>query len=223
MDVYPDDGGYCTGGGNKNKSEPRTPTSFVIFGGTWGDSVENNINIEGPEVSEQMPNWEKANPYNLTQYESIKYPGTLYDSKGDVTAKLRQANLFESLSPDENILIIGYSGGADSALIYAANNPVAALVLLDPSASGNMNMEGSQSLSFDYAVELITDLANNGTRIVLVDDNGQFGNGSKFMSDNILFIEISPVIRPHHSFGNDGTNGNYELINQCWDFIMNGN
>ncbi|MBI9049668.1 MAG: alpha/beta hydrolase [Anaerolineaceae bacterium] len=205
------------------------PDSYVVAGGTYSDKINNAAAKPGPPVLSQLPNWDSKNPYNLSKYEPVQYPGNITDEMGNqLTAKYAQSLELEQRALSVDVAIIGYSGGGDSALIYAENHQVAGLVLLDPTGTGNMRLDGSQGLSPESAKDLMLKLANEDqVRIVLVDDSGKYRDYSSELnsSDNILYIGPDSESREHWSenvYTGSGTNASTELINQSWDFLMTG-
>ncbi len=210
----------------KKAFAPRSPSSFVVAGGTVSDKVDNAAALPGTPVGQALPKWDTTNNYNLKHYDHVDYLGNKTDDAGIVTtAKYRQMTDLEKLALDVDVAIIGYSGGGDSALMYAKKHQVAGLVLLDPTGSGSLtgkvNPLPSDSLEYDSTVALINKLASEqGVRIVLVDDSGRFKDAN-FTNQNILYIASSSD-RPHYAENGTGTNGNTALIARAWNFLMTG-
>ena len=105
--------------------EQNSPSQTILFGGSSG-----NISEPGPEVELQIPAWLVDGDGNIIPKDQlIRYDGN----------KVRTAIFAdkEKLLPDQSVILIGYSAGTESALIYARlrlekGQMVDTIVLLGP-------------------------------------------------------------------------------------------
>ncbi len=213
------------------KNEPIN--NIAIASGTYGKDADPNE--PGPLPEDQVHFWIKDAKGRTINVFTEQYVGTLYDkndpTRVEIFAKYRQMLNIAALSLDGNTAVIGYSGGADSALIYAENHPIAALVLIDPTFSGRMNHDGSRQL-FDFTgYAMINDLAERGVKVVVVDDGGNMDTGEMFKKEgtfheNIYFVPYGENgSRPHYTdqyADRSGSNTNPALIENSWNFINTG-
>lgn len=123
---------YC--GTACTSTSPVTPTPaatrIVLFGGSQGTG---NLDLAGPSPECQTPVWSDIADF------VVGYPGTQTpDPTTQFTGKRLQALNAGQVMP--NTLLIGYSAGADSALIYAYDNRatgnIKGVVLLDGELDG---------------------------------------------------------------------------------------
>ena len=132
-----------------------------------------------------------------------------------------QYNAQNALSADGNIVIIGYSAGADSALILAAENidRVVGLVMLGPTFTGATQADGSGDLKQE-APTMIAQLVNEGVKVILVDDNGSLGFDANTFGEGSSYTYIAPTSSRLH-YGENGTNSSSSLYNSVWTDLMN--
>jgi pimeloyl-ACP methyl ester carboxylesterase len=129
--------------------------NILLFGGAYGAKW---ITQEGPEVKDQLPH------FNQIATESVKYPGS----------KRAQAGSVKGNYDNVDLLIIGYSAGADAALMYADNHSgsIKGVGLLAPSMSGTMP-EGGEPGGGDLRLQwkgIVDKLLTGGTHIYLLVD-----------------------------------------------------
>ena len=123
---------YCGTACTSTSSVTPTPaaTRIVLFGGSLGTG---NLDLAGPSPECQTPVWSDIADF------VVGYPGTQTpDPTTQFTGKRLQALNAGQVMP--NTLLIGYSAGADSALIYAYDNRatgnIKGVVLLDGELDG---------------------------------------------------------------------------------------
>jgi hypothetical protein len=195
----------------------------VINGGSQGPYA--SIESEGPEVTEQMPIWTEYNPMGSKMYLN-KHPGNQINpfTKNEETTKYRQTRDIEEKKLDGSSIIIGFSSGADSAIMYAEDNPVAGLILLAPTYTGAKNADGTKELNKDMAITMLDDIAKTGVRIVIVQDPDNIRvSQSDFESENIWVINYP---NPHYEIPNSNhlaLNTDKDLRDDCWAFVTADN
>ena len=191
-------------------------TETLVHGGTKGPGTED---YQGPPVEEQMPTWQ-FNPWSNAVH-STRYPGSLFDSDGNrlESAKWRQSNASHALSLDGSVVVVGYSGGADSALVYSQYNSVSGLILIGPTFSGAVNRSQDSTLNKEEGIKKINDLANNGVKIVIVDDGLYLLTKDMFPSPNIELIDYRGGNHYSDNIGIRALNTDPTLLERAWDFI----
>jgi YD repeat-containing protein len=141
---------------------PNLPSNVLLFGGL-GPSLD--VNTDGPDPQDQLPY------FSQIATESEPYP----------RSKQTQANNMSIY--DDEVLIIGYSAGADAALIYANDymntHPnqvqeegrwkITGVALLEPTGTGTMSGGGSLATEWN---SIIDRLLQGGTDIYYLNDNG---------------------------------------------------
>jgi RHS repeat-associated protein len=147
--------------------------SIMVFGGS---NLE-NINEPGPDVPIQMPVWITDQNGNLISTRAqIRYPGS----------KSAQANSAKGLSEQSDVVLICYSAGTESCLMYAKwrmehNQGVEAVVLLGPTFK-SVNENGA-NLSFTEPdgggwSAYIDILLVNGADVYVLDDGPLYQSGN---------------------------------------------
>ena len=149
------------------------PGDGVIF---FGGSDLRNINLPGPNPFDDTLIWttdQAGSPVNV-----VPYPGSQYAEKDDgrpyvaVTGKTQQAINAQGLLPDDNVDLIAYSAGTESALMYAQwrlenGQDVNSIVLLGPTFE-------TSSMTFDEPnggwSGVMDDLISQGVNIYILDD-----------------------------------------------------
>jgi RHS repeat-associated protein len=194
-------------------------SNVVVSSGTYGKNA--NPNDPGPLPENQVGNWisdARKRGYNVSLHQ---YVGSTFTNEGkvDLPAKYRQLSSIEALNLDGNTVVIGYSGGADSALMYAENNPVSGLILLGPTNSGAMNQAMTRQLDDSTARDIINVLAERGVRVVVVDDDGSMKDFT--FHENVNYLPYDSK-RPHHGYPS-GTNSSLSLIQDAWNWILSDN
>lgn len=155
-----------------------------------------------------------------------KHPGNHINpfTKKEETTKYRQTRNIEEKTLDGSSIIIGYSSGADSAIMYAEDNPVAGLILLAPTYTGVKNEDGTKELDKYMGITMLDDIAKTGVKIVIVQDLDNIRvSQSDFESENIWVLNYPD---PHY----ENPNSNYSALNtdkdlrdDCWAFITSDN
>ena len=174
-------------------------TYIPAFGGVYVKDIENildtfifnpkitvlsgsdgiNLYNVGPLPQNQIPKY-LVTPFNDKVYP-IQYLGVSPDK--DIVGKREQANSI----PKDTEVIIGYSAGADAAIMYAYENidSIKAMIMFSPSFSGEIpdNFTGPSSLisntdKYGLSTEFIEDylqpLLEANIRIVWVADTNEF-------------------------------------------------
>lgn len=150
-------------------------SSNVIF---FGGSYPTDINIAGPSPYDQARIWTKDQ--SGKRVHVIPYPGNQYGEKDDgrpstVPGKTQQSIDAQGLLPDENVNLIAYSAGTESALMYALwrlenGQDVNSIVLLGPTFK-------TSSMNFDEPDGgwggVMDDLISQGVNIYVLDDDGR--------------------------------------------------
>ncbi|NIT61334.1 MAG: hypothetical protein GWN00_35550, partial [Aliifodinibius sp.] len=165
----------------------------LLFGGIG----PGGLNEPGPEPADQLPH------FNQIATEPVNYPGE--------GGKEQQALNVTGTYPSENkeLLIIGYSAGADAAMIYAKlfmdTHPekIEAVVLLAPTMSGSTANTLGGKLE-DHWKLILDELLLDGTDIYLLDDAHT----------------QEAVAPPSYGYSPPGTipgeTGDYHYVNQDW-------
>jgi hypothetical protein len=152
--------------GEVTSEPPNVPAEKVLLFGGLGPG---GLGPEGPPPKDQLPY------FNQIASESVRYPGELPGGKQ------RQAKNVRGNYTDVSLLIIGYSAGADAALIYAdgymRDHPkqeaagrwkITGVALLGPTMSGGMTSPGG-NLDARWS-SIMHKLLRGGTDIYLLDD-----------------------------------------------------
>ncbi|CAG0990738.1 hypothetical protein ANRL4_02454 [Anaerolineae bacterium] len=141
---------------------PSSQTPVIIF---FGGSDGVNLNTVGPDPKLQTPVW--VSIANL----SVQYPGTKRQQAA-------QAVGYEN----SKIIAIGYSAGADTALIFADNyrrtnsgtGRITGVGVLGGTMSGTM-MDGVTSLATVWQ-SVLNELLQSGANIYILDDKAAGGD-----------------------------------------------
>ena len=142
-----------------------SPTNIIVLGGSY---TTDRINEPGPDPSIQTPHFAAA-----ATIEPIQYPGSKQTQANNTHNEVNANNI------DGDLLIIGYSAGADSALIYAdrymREHPeekddwgITGIALLGPTMSGTMNEGGTLDAQWE---RIMNDLLAGGTNVYWLDDD----------------------------------------------------
>jgi len=155
---------------------PPAPTTIIPLSGKkavekllWG-GTSGNVNAKGPEPASQLSIW--SNWATTT----VQYPGTKRGQAGNVPVE----------TANESVVIsIGYSGGADSQLIWVnevletlgkENIDIQAIVLLGPTFTGSFtSSENGPGLNDEWK-RIFDELLMDGTNILVIDDNAAGGS-----------------------------------------------
>lgn len=146
-----------------------TPTSAItiFFGGSWGGTTPGtSITDPGPEPRCQTGIWTDIADLPL------RYPG----SKAD---HVRMAIGYENT----DVFVIGYSAGADSALMFAdkyladkaianTSGQITGVLLLGATLSGTMPSERGGGSLTDRWQEIVSSLISNRIPVYVYDDAG---------------------------------------------------
>jgi hypothetical protein len=198
--------------------EVHLPNRHVLFTGSY----INRITEPGPQPELQTPAWvERINALG----------GDAFQYLGSKTGQAQDA-LDMGLSGD--IAVIGYSSGADSAVIFAHQylmsgaGRITDLVILGGTMSGTL--PDSTALGDSWMCILI-DLLNSGTDVYVLDDAGHDVNDPEWAVFN-FFVEpngqntpgtyeyvLDP--RPHYdSQRGVGTNDDPQLVERIFNWIV---
>jgi hypothetical protein len=177
-----------------------TPTRITIF---LGGSIAGFPLVAGPLPACQSPIWVDGSDTNLPPPDSvIRYRAVVKDQQTNVITdggKMGQVNdafayIAQNNIQNPEILLIGYSAGADAALMFAdefvqnsANGRIVAVVMLGGTLSGYSEFrmagirntaEGSdQSTAANLYDEVVISALTGGIPILAFDDDsGQFGD-----------------------------------------------
>jgi len=150
------------------------PTVTVVLGGTYGQS--NGTDFEGPDPQENLSMWIDRNTI------TVKFPGNSSPGSGDgkyLQAEAANEQIIWFI--DYNIVIIGYSSGADAApmlgeiyydtKIGGAGN-VTDIAMLGPTFSGDT---GHGDLGQEWS-GLFDKLSRKGTDILVINDSAWGGD-----------------------------------------------
>lgn len=165
------------------------PTKTVFFAGSFGDGInpmtgKSYMEENGPVRETQTPFWDSIADY---WYE---YPG--HRNNGLNGKNLQADNAmadFQQLK-NYNLLVIGYSAGADTALIFAqkyyekidtegGSGNITGLALLGPTLSNpqvSSNDLAYSNLSTNWQNILNDLLVNRGTDVYILNDGGFAGD-----------------------------------------------
>ncbi|HUN22756.1 MAG TPA: hypothetical protein PK299_06450 [Anaerolineales bacterium] len=192
-----------------------------------------------------MPAWTvDGNGSYIPENNRIQYSGSHFEPTGEkddgrpanyvkVGGKYQQSQnaVNANLHPDEEIVIIGYSAGSSSSIMYARSRiengqPVSELVLLVPDFTGAKEPGSESTDGFEDWEDDIDYLIVNGVDVTVVDD-GIRDNGSQnyerpkctkcsvapgeFTYYDELLIHWNPADR---TFPNWGTNSSPKLRNE---------
>ncbi len=211
-------------------------SKIVFFAGSQGDGVDEitgvrNIELAGPARDTQTPVWDPLADY------WYQYPGYSGNS-GNLNGKNWHAEIamadFDQLK-NFNLLVIGYSAGADSALIFAqkyyekiddqkAPGNITGLALLGPTLS-NPTVEQADRNYFDLANRwrsTMDDLLfKRGSDIYVLNDSGPAGNSfssAGYTAPSNAKGRLNHVIRDNVYDGNTTTQQHitYEHLNPNW-------
>jgi hypothetical protein len=174
-----------------------TPSRITIF---FAGSIAGLPLIDGPLPLCQSPIWVDGSEPSLPVPDLvIPYFGAVLNSDGDVTSggKMGQVNdafAFIATIQNPEILLIGYSAGADAALMFAdefvqtnAGGRIAAVVMLGGTLSGYSEFRGTgirdirefadQSPAANLYDEVVISVLSDTVPILAFDDdNGQFSD-----------------------------------------------
>ena len=191
--------------------------SPVIF---FGGSDPTDPEKKGPLPQHQSQMW--TTDERGESIATIQYPG------GE-TAKADQAELARGYHPDETVDIIGYSGGTESALMYALwrlenGQPVNSAVLLGPtfetSTKNFDEPDGGWSAVLDT-------LLNAGVDVYVLDDGSPWNKNeaSKYKPPSTAtgsWVYDDRWFLKHHSSHprlRRGTNNDEELKDEIYDWL----
>lgn len=201
----------------------------IFFGGSY----PTNINIPGPLPKKQSPMWttdQSGSPLSV-----VPYPGNEYVENVDgklisiVPGKMQQAINAQGLLSDDNVNLIGYSSGTESALMYAEwrlenGQDVNSIVLLGPtfntSEMGFDNPDGGWGAVMDGLIE-------QGVNIYVFDDGLQQNVANGYVApvgENFgVYLYVPRVIwhyseHPKRPFG-QGTNNSPSLKKEIYSWL----
>jgi hypothetical protein len=156
-----------------NCTSTPTPTPLpklkIFFGGSWG---QDRITERGPNPAEQTPVW------NETADVVIQYPGSK-------TEHAKMVNIDDYANT--NLIVIGYSAGADSALIFAYAywqeqqkqgflGRITDIAVLGGTMTGNLIDGGNLATEWPH---ILNTLLGWGTDIYVLNDIDQAGTGGE--------------------------------------------
>jgi pimeloyl-ACP methyl ester carboxylesterase len=133
------------------------------------------------------------------------------------------------LAIEGNVVVIGYSAGADSALLYTSRHSnVIGLVLLGGTYSGSTERWEEGDIG-NLVPSTIDSMVASGKKVVVVDDKGDaanYGIGTT-SSGSYKFIGQDPS-RCHSSYvtgacaagATSYTNTSSDLWKETWDFLV---
>jgi len=148
-------------------------TAYILLGGSPGDASQIGPDENDPTTDAQTPTW-----YELVQPEHFyQYPASKLEHAKDAMGRgvcPKYANY--------DLVVIGYSAGADSALLFAemyysykdANNTpgnIIGIALLGPTMSDDTGY-----LDTDWKRIMNDLLIERGTKIYAINDNGGAGD-----------------------------------------------
>ena len=214
-----------------------TKPIIIFFAGCSG-----NTSITGPEPKDQAIVWHEIADVSIRYYGDYKnIDGDPEDMDINYKYKRGQINQLGSISKYENSLlyVIGYSAGADTALMFAykflqhtklydTNGFIQKLAILGPTMTGGLpEIEGSNysgDLSSCY-LDFLDELLMNGTDIYVLDDEANDGGdtfGHEAPEGALGFFQhVSDTSRTHFAgpgYGN-GTNNDPVLRDTVLDWF----
>lgn len=191
--------------------DPKISSPRILF---FGGSYVGRITEQGPLPSEQTPR------YADFASEVVRYPGS------------KQVQADAANKYDEDLLIIGYSSGADTALIYAdmhmrahpeqkGNWSIVGVALLGPTMSGTMAGGGNLDVQWE---RIMDELILGGTNIYWVDDDtlpeSEFTNYQPPSSCIGVLNKVRRNDLMHYSDTiGKGTNNNVDLFNDILNWF----
>jgi len=201
--------------------EAHLPSRYVLFTGSY----PGRITEQGPPSEVQMPAWVER--MNAVGGYSRRYEGS----------KASQAQNALNLGLSGDIVVIGYSSGADTAVIFSNQylmsgaGRITDLVILGGTMSGTMP-DGSDL--GDSWMCILIDLLNSGTDIYALNDDGAdfllgddpewtifnsyLENNGRHTRGTYNYVLDS---RPHyHSQRGVGTNDDPQLIESIFNWIV---
>jgi pimeloyl-ACP methyl ester carboxylesterase len=215
------------------RSGDDTARTVVLF---FAGSMGNDPHARGPEPEDQTPVWVDGRVFQID--EIAEYVGTLFASDGTTVitpAKTRQVEQITGDYSIDNIILIGYSGGGDSAIMWAnqyISNPantgrITDLVLLGPTVSGTMP---DKRQLIDYWQQILGNLVAGGTDVLLLDDAAQGdqnwysviqptnpGAGTYYVDVQTDRNHIETALPGN---AGTGTNNDPTLVQEIWNWIM---
>jgi len=162
------------------------------------------------------------------------------------TSKLTHAQTaLGVVSGQDNLIIIGYSAGADSALIFSdlyreekiqnrASGNLTGLALLGPTLDGGIGQSQTlrtESEGLPQWQRILNSLLGDGTRVLVLDDEFEPGresakpNWSAYTPENSNYCYVRRSDLKHYvdpsldATTNPGTNNNSQLPSQILDFL----
>jgi hypothetical protein len=184
---------------------PQSKPSILVFSGSWGDPER--INEPGPSPESQIPHFTEV------ATEAVPYPGS------------KKAQADNANDYDGDLLIIGYSSGADSALIYADKymrmNPnkserweIIGMALLGPTMTGRMDDLGEQFLDDpweDHGImhweRILDELLIGQTNIYLLNDSRRRASFMDYNAPPSARGILKKEHRPRQQHFQPGTSG----------------
>ena len=192
---------------------------IIVFGGS--DSSK-GIQFANPWIYDSIGQWASDDQSNWIAEENlIPYPGYLNEDLHQKAGKSRQYEdaIARNLSPCDDVIIIGYSAGTESALMYAKwrieNNMsqrINAVVLLGPTFGSKnetglgeiltfgrteINTDGTPKLDYDDWADYITKLLLSGVYVHVFADSGtyqypdQADRAEKYQEEYLQIKDIS--------------------------------
>jgi hypothetical protein len=187
----------------------------IFFGGSDPDDPKE----KGPSPYSQSPMW--TTDESGDQIPSIQYPG-------GANAKADQATSAQGIWSDDVVDIIGYSGGTESALMYALwrldnGQDVDSIALLGPTFL--TTQKDFDEPDGGWAAVLDT-LLNSGVDIYIFDDgapwnpNPAFGYSPPSDASGRYEYEMSPMEHySEHPRWNPGTNNNKLFKQKTYEWM----
>ncbi len=216
-----------------------TPTILYFGGSAGGPNADTNHMLYGntsePFIIGQAPFL--ANAADIL----VPYPGTPnIGPNGEIGKELQALNGASLLSSGDNVIVLGYSAGADAALIfsyrYIEQFNIIGVGLLGGSFDGNINNNFDGLIKLDQITmngnvqwqEMLDGILANEIRVYILDDNVPAPNlHSYFITQqyNPNFCYDAQLTLNHFGDINEGvnhTNRNPNIPINALNFIQNG-